>query len=135
MPDCYRHPGRDTNVACSRCARPICPECMTSTPVGMRCPECARDKSQVRRVAAGGFAQGAEPATYVLIGLNVLALLASLLGGGSATSLTGGGDLINDGGLNAFAIDVKGEWWRIITSGFLHAGAIHLLFNMFALYV
>ena len=38
---CYRHPGRETNVACSNCGRPICPDCMTSTPVGMRCPECA----------------------------------------------------------------------------------------------
>jgi membrane associated rhomboid family serine protease len=135
MPDCYRHPGRETNVACSSCARPICPDCMTSTPVGMRCPECARDRTQVRRVTTGSFGQGAEPATYVLIGLNVLAFLASVLGGGSATSLSGGGGLINDGGLNAVAIDVGGEWWRIITSGFLHAGAIHLAFNMFALYV
>ncbi len=117
------------------CARPICPDCMISTPVGMRCPECARQSTPVRRVSAGGFGQGAEPATYVLIGLNVLVFLASVLGGGSATSLTGGGGLIQDGGLNAFAIDVGGEWWRIVTSGFLHAGAIHLLFNMFALYI
>lgn len=135
MPDCYRHPGRDTNVSCSSCDRPICPDCMISTPVGMRCPECARQRTQVRRVSAGGFGQGAEPATYVLIGLNVIAFLAEIMGGGSATSLSGGGDLINDGGLNAFAIDVGGEWWRIVTSGFLHAGAIHLAFNMFALYV
>jgi len=135
MPDCYRHPGRDTNVACSMCARPICTDCMTSTSVGMRCPECAGQRTQVRRVTTSGFAQGAEPATYALIGLNVLAFLASMLGGGSATSLSGGGDLINDGGLNAFAIDVGGEWWRIVTSGFLHAGVIHLAFNMFALYV
>lgn len=135
MPDCYRHPGRDTNVACSMCARPICPDCMISTQVGMRCPECARQSTQVRRVSTSGFGQGAEPATYVLIGLNVLAFLASVLGGGSATSLSGGGDLIQDGGLNAFAIDVGGEWWRIFTAGFLHAGVIHLAFNMFALYV
>ena len=135
MPDCYRHPGRDTAVACSMCARPICPDCMISTPVGMRCPECAQQSTQVRRVTTSGFGQGAEPATYVLIGLNVLAFLASILGGGSATSLSGGGDLINDGGINAFAIDVGGEWWRIVTAGFLHAGIIHLAFNMFALYV
>jgi membrane associated rhomboid family serine protease len=86
-------------------------------------------------VSASGFGQGAEPATYVLIGLNVLAFLAEMLGGGSATSLSGRGDLIQDGGLNAFAIDVGGEWWRIVTSAFLHAGLIHLAFNMFALYI
>lgn len=136
MPDCYRHPGRDTNVSCSSCARPICPDCMISTPVGMRCPECASQRTQVRRVTTGGFGQGAEPATYVLIGLNVIAFLAEILGGGSATALSGGGgSLINDGGVNAVAVNVQGEWWRIVTAGFLHAGAIHLLFNMFALYV
>jgi membrane associated rhomboid family serine protease len=135
MPECYRHPGRETNVACSMCARPICPDCMITTPVGMRCPECAQQRTQVRRVAASGFGQGAEPATYVLIGLNVLAFLAEMLGGGSATSLSGTGDLIRQGGLNAFAVDVNGEWWRIVTAGFLHAGLIHLAFNMFALYV
>ena len=135
MPDCYRHPGRDTNVSCSMCARPICPDCMISTPVGMRCPECARQNKQVRSVSARSFGQGSETATYVLIGLNVLVFLAEVLGGASATSLSQGGSLINDGGLNAVAVDVQGEWYRIITSGFLHAGAIHLLFNMFALYV
>ena len=45
---CYRHPGRETNVSCSNCGRPICPDCMTTTPVGMRCPECARQRTQVR---------------------------------------------------------------------------------------
>lgn len=135
MAECYRHPGRETNVSCSMCARPICPDCMITTPVGMRCPECARERTQVRRVSVGGFGQGAEPATYVLIGLNVVAFIAELVGGGSATSLSRGGSLINDGGLNAGAIDVAGEWWRVVTAGFLHAGAIHLLFNMFAVYV
>ena len=136
MPDCYRHPGRDTNVACSLCARPICPDCMTTTPVGMRCPECAAERTQVRRVSATGFGQGAEPATYALIGVNVIAFVGEVLAGGSgAASLDGGGSLINDGGLNAFAIEEGGEWWRIVTSGFLHAGPLHLLLNMFALYI
>lgn len=135
MAACYRHPGRETNVACSMCARPICPDCMISTQVGMRCPECARQSTPVRRVTAGGFGRGAEPATYFLIGLNVIAFAAEVLGGGGATSLNGGGSLINDGGLNAFAVDVQGEWWRIVTGGFLHAGPLHLLLNMFALYI
>lgn len=134
MATCYRHADRETNVSCSMCARPICPECMTSTPVGMRCPECAGERTQVRRVSTGTGRGGAE-ATYVLIGLNGLAFVAAILGGGGATSLDGGGSLINDGGLNAFAIDVAGEWWRIVTSGFLHAGPFHLLLNMFALYI
>ena len=45
MAVCYRHPDRETGVSCSNCGRPICPDCMTPTPVGMRCPECARQKT------------------------------------------------------------------------------------------
>src|SRR5215210_368198 len=133
MASCYRHPGRETNVSCSSCARPICPDCMISTPVGMRCPECARQRPQARPVNVRSFGGGSEPATYVLIGLNVLVFLAEMLGGGSATDASG--SLIRDAGLNAVAVNADGEWWRIITAGFLHAGLLHLAFNMFALYV
>ena len=51
MATCYRHPNRETGVSCSNCGRPICPDCMTPTPVGMRCPECSRDRTQVRTMA------------------------------------------------------------------------------------
>ena len=54
MAVCYRHPTRETGVSCSNCGRPICPECMTSTSVGMRCPECARQTTKVR-VGQGAF--------------------------------------------------------------------------------
>jgi len=61
---CYRHPDRETRVSCSSCGRPICPECMTPTPVGMRCPECARQRT---RVARGPSAVMSRPvATYTL---------------------------------------------------------------------
>jgi membrane associated rhomboid family serine protease len=131
---CYRHPGRETNVSCSNCGRPICPDCMTSTSVGMRCPECAGERTRVNRGAAGGIATGAAPATYALIAINVVAFAAEMFGGGGATSLEGGGDLIRDAALNGPQVD-SGEWWRIITGGFLHAGPLHLLLNMFALYI
>ena len=51
---CYRHPGRPTRVSCSSCGRPICPDCMTPSPVGMRCPECARQTTKVKRMPAAG---------------------------------------------------------------------------------
>src|SRR5215213_6038726 len=80
---CYRHPDRQTGVSCSSCGRPICPDCMTSTPVGMRCPECARDRTPVR---SGVRATSDDPVlTYVLIGINVAVALGSILGGGDAT--------------------------------------------------
>ena len=134
MAECYRHPGRTTNVACSNCVRPICPDCMTVTPVGMRCPECARQRTQVRRIGAG-LQAGAAPATYALIAINVAAFVAELVGGGSAGSFQGaGGSVIDHAGLNAPTV-ADGDWWRIVTAGFLHAGVIHIALNMFALFI
>lgn len=132
MATCYRHPGRETNVACSNCDRPICPECMTSTPVGMRCPECAGQRTRVRRGVNTRPAGRDTPITYALIALCVAAYLGELAGGGA--SLDGGGSVILDGGLFGPAV-ADGEWYRIVTSAFLHAGFFHLLLNMFALYV
>jgi membrane associated rhomboid family serine protease len=131
---CYRHPDRETGVSCSNCGRPICPECMTSTPVGMRCPECARQTTKVR-VGQGAFAasSGKMPATIALIAINVAVFIAELAAGG-AGQFSNGGQLIHDGGIRGPDI-AGGDWWRVITGGFLHAGFLHLLFNMYALYV
>jgi membrane associated rhomboid family serine protease len=131
---CYRHPNRETGVSCSNCGRPICPECMTSTPVGMRCPECARERTTVT-TGAGAFSAtaGRMPATYALIGLNAIVFIAELLSGGPA-GLGDSGGLINDGGTHGPSI-ADGEWWRVVTGGFLHAGIIHLLLNMYVLYI
>jgi membrane associated rhomboid family serine protease len=131
MAECYRHPGRETNVQCSNCGRPICPDCMTVTPVGMRCPECARDRTQVRRISPG-LRGGAAPAAYALIAINVVAFIAEVGAGGSVAS--GGGSLFFDGALYGPAV-ADGEWYRIVTAGFLHAGIIHLAFNMFGIYI
>lgn len=131
---CYRHPRRETNVSCSRCGRPICPECMNPSPVGMRCPECAGERTRVQRPRGVSGASGVAPyATYGLIALNAIVYLASLGGGG--TGFQGGGTLITEGGLFGPAVADGGEWWRIVTSGFLHAGALHVLLNMFVLYI
>jgi membrane associated rhomboid family serine protease len=130
MAVCYRHPGRETNVQCSNCGRPICPDCMTVTPVGMRCPECARERTRVSRISPG-LRAGAAPATYALIAINVIAFIAEIGSGGSLSS--GGGTVYLDGGLFGPAVN-HGDWYRIITSGFLHGGLFHLAFNMVALY-
>ena len=132
MATCYRHTNRETNVACSNCGRPICPDCMTVTPVGMRCPDCARQRTQARHIVPG-LRAGAAPATYALIAINIAAFVAEL-GGGGASSFQGGGKLIHDAGLYGPAV-ANGDWWRILTAGFLHAGLVHIAFNMFALYI
>ena len=130
---CYRHPGRETAVSCSNCGRPICPDCMTPTSVGMRCPECSGQPSNVRRVAPS---RADEPMlTYVLIGIIVLIQIGAMASGASATgSQFGGSDLIRDGAVSRPAV-ADGDLWRLLTSGFLHAGLVHLMFNAFALYV
>jgi membrane associated rhomboid family serine protease len=128
---CYRHPDRETSVSCSMCARPICPDCMTSTPVGMRCPECAGQRTQVRRGPAALTATATPYVTYTLIALNVVAFIVTL--GGGAAAVDGGGSVLRDFGL-AGPLVAEGEWYRIVTGGFLHAGLIHLGLNMLVLY-
>src|SRR5712672_3014965 len=79
---CYRHPDRETGVSCSSCGRPICPDCMTPTPVGMRCPECIRQRTKVVRNPTGTPGQfSAFPATMVLIAINVVVYLVEIAGG------------------------------------------------------
>jgi membrane associated rhomboid family serine protease len=132
MDTCYRHPDRETGVACSNCGRPICPDCMTTTSVGMRCPECARERTKVRTGTAAFGRAGATPATAVLIVINVIVFLIEL--GAGSGGLNGGGNVIAN--FSVFAPKIAdGEWYRLLTGGFLHAGLLHIAFNMYALYI
>src|SRR5437764_10390288 len=102
---CYRHPNRETGVSCSNCGRPICPDCMTPTPVGMRCPECSRQRTPVRTMRT----MATEPQlTYVLIGINVLVFAAELASGGANV----GGSVYRNGALFGPLV-ASGDWWRI----------------------
>jgi membrane associated rhomboid family serine protease len=132
MATCYRHPNRETGVSCSNCGRPICPDCMTPTPVGMRCPECARQKTRVTRGVGEASFLARAPATLILIAINVAVFLAEVAGGGGGLT-PGGSSLIFDFGLFGPSV-AEGEWYRLLTSGFLHASVFHIGFNMFALY-
>ena len=128
MEVCYRHPNRETGVSCSNCGRPICPDCMTSTSVGMRCPECARQgRTRVRTMSS----LTVEPTlTWILIGINVLAGIGSLSGAqvGDRGTLTDAGELSR-------GTIANGDLWTLLTSGFLHAGLFHLFSNMLALWI
>ncbi|HEX3874587.1 MAG TPA: rhomboid family intramembrane serine protease [Solirubrobacteraceae bacterium] len=130
METCYRHSSRETRVSCSNCGRPICTDCMTTTPVGMRCPECARQRTPVRtmrNVVSGGI-----EATRALIAINCVVFLAS---GHFTLSGPTGGKVIQNGVLSAETIAVSHQYWRLVTAGFLHENLLHIGFNMYLLYV
>src|SRR3954451_9040004 len=126
---CYRHPSRETAVNCSSCGRPICPDCMTPTPVGMRCPECARQRTPVKTLRS----MHAEPrVTIGIIAVCVVAYLATgNLGAGTSSA---GGTLFRDLALDGPDV-AAGDMWRLVSSGFLHAGLLHIGFNMYLLWV
>jgi membrane associated rhomboid family serine protease len=126
---CYRHPRRQTGVHCSNCGRPICPDCMTPTPVGMRCPECSRQRTQVRTART----MSSEPRlTYAIIAVNVLVFVAQIATGAGGFDSTSG-SVFRDGALFGPYV-AAGDWWRIVTAGFMHAGFLHIAFNMYFVY-
>ncbi|MGI8664299.1 MAG: rhomboid family intramembrane serine protease [Acidimicrobiales bacterium] len=141
---CYRHPERPAGVSCQRCDKPICPACMVQASVGFHCPECARGARQ-KVYTARSLGQLNRPvATQTLIALNVAVFLIGLSQGGQAGgglfNASGGSfqddwALIGSGFLRGVPIGVaNGEWYRVITGGFLHASGLHILMNMAALW-
>jgi membrane associated rhomboid family serine protease len=130
---CYRHPNRETGVSCSSCGRPICPDCMTPTPVGMRCPECAQQRTKVVRNPTGTPGQAsAFPATVALIAINVVVYLVEILGGPGGLS-NPSPSFIEHWGLIGNQV-ADGEVYRLLTSGFVHFSLTHVGFNMVVLF-
>ncbi len=131
---CYRHPDRETAVSCSSCGRPICPDCMTPTPVGMRCPECSRQRTKVVRNPTGTPGQlGAFPATVALIVVNVVVYLVEIAHNGGGLGEFSTQTVYDLGGLFGPAV-AEGDWWRLFTNGFVHVSIFHIGFNMLLLY-
>src|SRR5437867_9102013 len=87
---CYRHPDRETGLSCSECGRPICYECMTPAPVGLRCPEHSGKAQGLRKVTRpveraviGAGSSRVNAVTMTLIGINIAVFLAELATGGT----------------------------------------------------
>jgi membrane associated rhomboid family serine protease len=109
---------------------------MIEAPVGFHCPEDARQGRQKVYTSQSLFGVSARNAivTFTLIGLNVLAFIVGLSSDGGGLN-SGTNRMTLDYGLYAPIMDLQGEWYRLVTSGFLHAGLIHIGFNMWALYL
>ncbi|MCV7378125.1 rhomboid family intramembrane serine protease [Mycobacterium alsense] len=127
-PTCYRHPGRPTHLRCNRCERYICPDCMRSAAVGHQCVECVQAGARTirsPRTRFGGRQRSGPPAvTYALIAANVAVFVAQLASRDLEKRLTLWPPAVADGQL-----------YRLATAAFLHYGPMHLLLNMWALYV
>jgi len=105
---------------------------MTPTPVGMRCPECASQRTRVVRGVGEAGLFASAPATFILIALNAAAFLAEVAGASGGLAV-GNSSVVLDFGLYGPFV-AEGEVYRLLTGGFLHASLIHIGFNMFALY-
>jgi len=112
---------------------------MTSTPVGMRCPECARDRTRVRTLRTPTTTRSI---TEILIAINVVVFLAEvatgvpLFGGNQITGWVEiHGMLLGPAltGSDPFGLGTH-EYWRLLTAGFLHASLIHIGLNMVSLW-
>lgn len=127
-PTCYRHPDRPTYVQCTRCQRYICPECMRDAAVGHQCPECvssgAKTVRQPKIRSAALWSSSAPVLTYTLIAVNVLAFVAQMASSRVEVDFVMWSPAV-----------AHGQYYRLLTSAFLHSGITHLLFNMFALFV
>ncbi|MFH8367930.1 rhomboid family intramembrane serine protease [Streptomyces sp. NPDC018031] len=152
---CYRHPDRETGISCTRCERPICPECMISASVGFQCPECVRgpagasaasgggsgavrwtrpDAARPRTVAGGVIADDPRLVTKVLLGLNVAMWVAVLVVGDRLLDeLLLVGRAFDPGSVQEVGV-AEGEWYRLLTATFLHEEPMHIAFNMLSLW-
>ena len=132
VPVCYRHPDRQTYLACSECGRHICPDCSYDAPVGQKCPECVRAAGAQRVVRANSINAGpsfkTSPVVFSLIAVNVAIYLIGMVSASAEL------EMLRNYAAWTPAIEA-GEWWRGLTAAFLHGGTMHILFNMYFLYI
>lgn len=141
-PVCYRHPDRETGVRCTRCERPICPECMVDASVGFQCPECVRggsgtghspSASMPRTLAGGTVAADPRLLTKILLAINVAVFIAVQIRSPLARDLWLIGEWPPAPYIPTEGV-ATGEWYRLFTSMFAHEEIWHIGFNMLGLW-
>lgn len=145
LPACARHPDRPTGLRCVRCDRPACPDCLREASVGYQCVDCVNEGQRTVRPArtVGGARSDSRTNRLVvvpaLIGINVLVFAITAFQASSIVENQRSAIFLDGTLVPAFVSG--GEYWRLLTSGFLHYGnyggygPVHLIFNMFALWV
>jgi membrane associated rhomboid family serine protease len=146
---CYRHPGVATGVHCTRCGRPICTDCMVPAPVGHQCPNCVAEarrefrRGPGRRIAVAN-AKGASITKLLLLAIGAMYVVEVAVGGpGSLLTGPSEAQLVRLGAsvplvqrANGALLGIAaGQYWRLFTSMFLHAGILHIAFNAYALWL
>ena len=135
---CYRHPDREAHIRCVRCNRRICPDCMVSASVGFQCPECVREGNKGQRGArtqfGGRLSDDPGYVSKVLIGINVVVFVLQQVSASFENHLILVGDAFDPGRGQAVGV-AEGEYYRLLTSAFMHANILHIVLNMYALYL
>lgn len=103
---------------------------MIPASVGFQCPECvAAGQAAVRepRTVFGGRLTSSNTVTMSLIGICSAIFVVQLL--------VGVNEVASNWGMWPAAVAINGEWFRLLSSVFLHGSLLHLAFNMYVLFV
>lgn len=129
---CYRHPKRESYVLCQRCGRTICPECQTQAAVGVQCPECVREgQASVPRVKSPLRAAFSKGSTKPVVTWTIIAVSVVLF---ALQNIPVIGNYVSSYGAYR-PVYTELLPWTMITSIFLHWSILHILFNMYSLFI
>ncbi len=138
-PRCYRHPNREALIRCTRCDRPICPDCMRPASVGFHCPDdvaLAAKGQRAPRTSFGAQLRQSPPyVTAALVAANVAVFLVTGAQSAQGFAHPAASPLFTSWQLFPLYVYDKNQYDRLLTSAFLHISVLHIASNMLALII